>query len=444
MNSDQWQQLIKAIEQRECILLLGPGISTMQKGGEEIPLTTGFSHELASVLKENNTAYESDKINDLSYTAERYLTIPNATETDPAYLANKFFKKHTRLTDMHHFLAKLPFSLIINVAPDRLIADAYKEAGKDFIFGFYNFRKNTEKDIPEPQNGETIIYNIFGSIEDDYKSVIVSERDYIKFTSKVVERKPRVPTIITSQFEDPKFYLLVGFDYEQWHLKLLFHIFKVRNYPHHAVYTPQTAAFPISTPNRQFFADALNFKFVDKGISEFTTKLKNLYEESYGKNGEPEPPEKPLQVAIIAADEDRDLKRELLKYIGIMEQNAYITIWHSDQILASSNTNKVIREQLQKADIILPLVSADLFTSDALFEQLRIAFERHQNETAKVIPIVLRPCMWQDTPLAKMLFILPEQGKKPVKSWFWNSAEDAYKNIAENFKQFVFDQILNL
>ncbi|MEZ4886647.1 MAG: hypothetical protein R3E32_18105 [Chitinophagales bacterium] len=95
MNSDQWQQLIKAIEQRECILLLGPGISTMQKGGEEMPLTTGFSHELAKKLKENDTAYEADKINDLSYIAERYLTIPNATETDPAYLANKFFKKHT-------------------------------------------------------------------------------------------------------------------------------------------------------------------------------------------------------------------------------------------------------------------------------------------------------------------------------------------------------------
>lgn len=441
MNSNQWEQLVKAIEQKECVLLLGPGSSTSSIGGKEQPLITAFSHELAKELEENGREFEASKINDLSYIAERYLTIPNTTETDPAYLAKRFFKRHSQLTDIHRFLAKLPFSLIINATPDKSIVHAYREAGKEFIFDYYHFRKNTVKETPEPTNGETLIYNVFGSIEDDYKSVLISERDYIKFTSKVVERKPRISTKITSQFEDPKFYLLVGFDYEQWYLKLLFYIFKVRRYNKHAVYTPKSTAFPISLPNQQFFEDALNFKFVEEDIGAFTSNLKKLYEETYGKNGEPEPPEAPLQVVLLSAIEDTALKRELLKYIRVLEQKAYINIWHSEMIVASSNTKREIEKRLKTADIILPLVSADLFASDELFEQMDLMFQQQQNQQAKVVPIVLRSCMWKDTPIANMDLVLPEQGKKPVKSWFWNSADDAYKNIAENFKEFVFEYI---
>ena len=209
MTNEQWEQLLNAIEQEECILLLGPGISTMSKNGKVLPLTAAFAEELAVGeelkvnLKKKNKDFEADKIHDLSYIAERYLTIPGTTESYPARLARDFYERHAKVTDIHRFLASLPFSLIINTSPDKLMVEAYKEAGKDFIFDYYHFRDTRIRKLAEPEQSETVIYNIFGSIaeEDDYKSVLISERDCIKFATKVAQNNPPIPEYIKSKFQ---------------------------------------------------------------------------------------------------------------------------------------------------------------------------------------------------------------------------------------------------
>ncbi len=121
MTHEQWEQLLNAIEQEECILFLGPGVSTPQKNGKNMPLTAAFAEKLAKVLVKKNKEFEANKINDLSYIAERFLTIPGTTESYPARLAKDFYKEHAQITEVHRFLASLPFSLIINTSPDKLI-----------------------------------------------------------------------------------------------------------------------------------------------------------------------------------------------------------------------------------------------------------------------------------------------------------------------------------
>ncbi|MFK7905319.1 MAG: SIR2 family protein [Chitinophagales bacterium] len=444
MTNEQWEQLLNAIEQEECILFLGPGVSTIQKEGKELPLTAAFAEELAGILEEKNKEFEAEKVHDLSYIAERFLTLAGTTESYPARLAKDFYEQHAQVTDVHRFLASLPFSMIINTSPDKLIVEAYKEAGKEFVFDYYHFRDTRIRKIDEPERQETVIYNIFGSVENDYKSILVSERDSIKFATKVAQNNPQIPEFIKSKFvkTNPKSYLLVGFDYEKWHLKILFDSFEIKQHSqNHAIYTPETAAFPVSKANQQFFAEALHFHFVDKKMGEFTTELKDLYAETFGLNSEPEPPEHPLKVVLIGAIEDKLMKEELLKYIGILEQNGYIDIWHSGKILASTHIQNTFEARLKEADIVLPLLSSDFFNTDEFFEAIEIAFERQANQSARVVPVVLRSCMWKDTPFKKMPDVLPDGGK-PIKSWSWNPKEEAYKNVAEGLKRVVYE-ILN-
>jgi hypothetical protein len=61
---------------------------------------------------------------------------------------------------------------------------------------------------------------------------------------------------------------------------------------------------------------------------------------------------------------------------------------------------------------------------------MKQAIGRHDNDTARVIPVILRPVDWQKTPLG-LLQALPKDGK-PVRQW--RDLDEAYVNITEGVR----------
>jgi hypothetical protein len=59
------------------------------------------------------------------------------------------------------------------------------------------------------------------------------------------------------------------------------------------------------------------------------------------------------------------------------------------------------------------------------------AVERHERGEARVIPIILRACLWQDAPFGK-LQTLPMDGR-PVTSW--PNVDEAFENIAKGIRE---------
>lgn len=92
-------------------------------------------------------------------------------------------------------------------------------------------------------------------------------------------------------------------------------------------------------------------------------------------------------------------------------------------------------EHLLAADIILLLVSLQFLTSNYYIDQLEQAIERHKQKQARVIPIILRTCPWEDSncPL-HVLVPLPEDGK-PINKWA--SPDDALTNIYYGIKKVI-------
>ena len=73
-----------------------------------------------------------------------------------------------------------------------------------------------------------------------------------------------------------------------------------------------------------------------------------------------------------------------------------------------------IDKNLEDADVILLLVSADFLASDYCYDiEMKRAMERHEAGEARVIPIILRESNWDGTPFAK-LEALPKDGKPVV------------------------------
>ena len=124
----------------------------------------------------------------------------------------------------------------------------------------------------------------------------------------------------------------------------------------------------------------------------------------------------PILVFVCYAHEDEAYRARLQKSLRLMERKGLVATWHDRKILPGSEWEEEIDEALEKARLILLLISADFFASDYCWgREMARALERHGAGEARVIPIVVRACPWEDSPIAG-LQVLPTGGK-PVASW---------------------------
>lgn len=125
---------------------------------------------------------------------------------------------------------------------------------------------------------------------------------------------------------------------------------------------------------------------------------------------------RPIKLFFSYSHQDENLRDELAKRLKKLERRKVIESWSDRQIGAGRNWAQEIENNLKSADIILLLVSPDFLHSDFCNEvELRQAMERHTVREACVIPIILRPCYWQDEVFA-VLQALPKNAE-PITLW---------------------------
>jgi len=107
-----------------------------------------------------------------------------------------------------------------------------------------------------------------------------------------------------------------------------------------------------------------------------------------------------------------------------------IEVWVDRQISAGDAWDKEIAK-LGEADIVLTLISVDFINSKYCYDvELEKALEREANGDAKVIPVVLRSCLWTRSPLGR-LKALPTDGKAVTT---WNDADEARTTVANGIR----------
>lgn len=145
-----------------------------------------------------------------------------------------------------------------------------------------------------------------------------------------------------------------------------------------------------------------------------------------------------LSVFISYSHKDETFKDDLVKHLSPLERLGLVEEWNDRKITAGAEWDQVISEKLEKANIILLLVSIDFITSKYCYDvELERALERHAKGEAVVVPIVVRNCLWQHTPFAK-LQALPKDAKA-VSSW--GDRDDAFTTIAESIRKIADHQL---
>ncbi|MBX5449140.1 trypsin-like peptidase domain-containing protein [Thermogemmatispora sp.] len=145
---------------------------------------------------------------------------------------------------------------------------------------------------------------------------------------------------------------------------------------------------------------------------------------------------KALKVFISYSNEARDqqLCKELLKHLAGLRRAHLIESYHSGQLSAGREQSESQR-WLEQADIILLLISPDYIADEQCYnEEMQRAMQRHEDGTARVIPIRLRPTEGlANSPFGK-LQALPLEGPAITER---KNRDQAFAEIAAGLRQVI-------
>ena len=142
----------------------------------------------------------------------------------------------------------------------------------------------------------------------------------------------------------------------------------------------------------------------------------------------------PITVFVSYAHEDETLRKKLDVHLSSLARQGIINLWNDRAINAGSEWEAEINQNLQTAQIILLLISADFIASDFCYcKELDKAMARHKAGTACVIPIILRSTDLEGTSFSK-LQSLPTD-RKPITTW--DNQDAAFLNVVQGIRRAI-------
>jgi hypothetical protein len=212
-----------------CILIMGPEAHLLGNYPEEsLPNHRELIIENSKDLKK----LEYDAIDGFFYKSKDVNEWYDAQEIIFDALHDYYSK--LEVPDFYKKLAALPFNTIISLSPDDLFPKALQSLKIEYDFAFLKketegiyFKKSDEftrlDDIEKnPSIENPIVFNFLGHY--DHKDSMVFTYDALFRFMQHVFQKEKLPKKLLNSIRAAQSFLLVGFGYRQWFLKILFFV----------------------------------------------------------------------------------------------------------------------------------------------------------------------------------------------------------------------------
>ena len=159
------------------------------------------------------------------------------------------------------------------------------------------------------------------------------------------------------------------------------------------------------------------------GVDVATTRRKE------SPRAEPAPA---VRLFISYAHKDESFRAELDAHLKLLQRIGLVQKWDDRLLKAGEEWKAGIDENLERADMVLLLVSADFINSDFCWKkEMDRALERHEAGEAQVIPVIIRDANWTKAKFAT-LQALPREGKAVA---LWPDRDSAWRNVAEGIQK---------
>lgn len=138
-----------------------------------------------------------------------------------------------------------------------------------------------------------------------------------------------------------------------------------------------------------------------------------------------------FQLFIDYVVEDESYFNELQQHLNPLIKQGKLTIWDESKMSAGEEKMKTWSQHLEEADLILLLISTAYINS----KKFGIIESELISCSDKIIPIIIRDCLWQETAIKKCSQILPNDlfnNQRPINQWEYK--ENAYTAIGDKIK----------
>ena len=142
----------------------------------------------------------------------------------------------------------------------------------------------------------------------------------------------------------------------------------------------------------------------------------------------------PAKVFLSYAHEDEQVLGELRRHLSMLKREGIIAELVDQEIPPGDDLDEGILGGIDSCDLFLPLVSSSFLASDYCYEtEMTRAFARQDAREIRIVPIVIEPCDWMESPLQN-LKALPKDGR-PVSEWPDRNA--AFLDVVEGLRRLL-------
>ena len=139
-----------------------------------------------------------------------------------------------------------------------------------------------------------------------------------------------------------------------------------------------------------------------------------------------------IKVCCCYAHKDQEMLEHLKTHLAPLQRQGRIILWSDTDLDPGDEWEKALHQHLESADIILLLISPDFIQSDYCYNtEMNRAIQLAKQGSTRVIPILLRPTLWQGLPLDTFQIV----NMKPVVEW--SDQDQAWNHIARQIDQVV-------
>ncbi len=118
------------------------------------------------------------------------------------------------------------------------------------------------------------------------------------------------------------------------------------------------------------------------------------------------------KIFISYSHKDEEWKDRLVKHLKVLEMEGYCSLWDDREIKVGDDWLPDIKKALNEAQVIIMMISADFLISGFIRgTEVPRALERRQKEGVRVIPVVVKPCVWNRVDWLASIQLFPKDGK---------------------------------
>lgn len=261
MSAADWHELLDGLENQSSILVLGPGAS-VGRNGEHL------HNKLCSLMEDFLDTKAPDHPDKLFVLGDK---IKEGKSWQQQYydFAHRAFSE-AGPHEIHEKLTFIPFHLIINTSPDNLLQQSFHQLGTRNHVAHYNYKRPSALDA-NPSDFNPLIYNLFGSLDDE-DSLVMNHDHLFEFMFSLLGSNP-LPSGLRKEIRKANHLVFLGVDSDSWYVKLLLYVFEAHDKGIN--YAIQWRADSLTMANSLFYVNNFQMDFVDGDVESFVNELYN-------------------------------------------------------------------------------------------------------------------------------------------------------------------------